>query len=154
MSTSENNALAEDLAKSLQATTSLVQTLLGELRENATAMAVLKGKLDGIEEKVKYLSYVVRDGNGEKSLITRLALLENDLQDLEEEVQKHDEYDKEIERRLHERISNVKSMINQDNKTKAEFRREKTISYLKLAASIVPGLLALGLVLAKHFLGG
>jgi len=116
-------------------------------------MAVLKGKLDGIEEKVQYLSHVVRDGNGEKSIITRLALLEKDLSDLEKELEEHTKDDKEMEKSLHERVSGVKNLVNQDKKTEAEFKREKTLGFLKLVATIVPGLLALGLVLAKFFLG-
>lgn len=148
-SSENNNQLAGDLAKSLQATTSLVQTLLGELRENAANMAVLKEKLDGIEEKVRYLSYVVRDGNGEKSIITRLALVEQELEDINEALNDNKSDRAEIQAR----ISRVKALVDSDKKTEAQYKKEKTLSWLKLIAQTAPGLVALGLVIARYFLG-
>ena len=147
--TNSNNELAQDLAKSLQVTTALMQDLLGEIRDNATSLAVLKEKLEGIEEKVKSLSHIVRDDNGNKSLITRLALLEKELENMEEAL----EESKEERTEIHTRISKVKDSLSEDKKTEAEFNKEKTVSWLKLAAVIAPGLLALGLVIAKFFLG-
>lgn len=147
-SSRSNKDISEDLAKSLQATTSIVQILLKELRENAIAMATLKEKLDGIEENVKYLSSVVRDGNGSKPIITRLALVEQELQDISESI----EYSKGQRAEIHARISKVKDLIHVEQKSEKQFRRDKRLGLLRIIATTAPGVLALGLVVIKYFL--
>jgi len=127
-----NRELAEDLARSLQATTSLMQSLLGEIRDNATTLAVLKEKLESLSEKVENLNYTVKSGNGKGSLITRLALVENDLKDLDKTLA---EYKEEVEKEV-EWLRGEKTNIE-------EFNRQKTLSMWKVAAVAVPGLVAL-----------
>lgn len=152
-SSDPNKELNEDLAQSLQVTASLMQTLLGELRDNATTLAVLKEKFDSLADKVQSLSRIVRDDNGDKSMVTRIALLEHGMKDLYRELDEHAKHDEKIKQRLHARVSNVKSMVMTEQKTEQQFKQDKLINMLKLTASVLPGLLALGLVLAKFFLG-
>lgn len=148
MATSETSKqIAADLAKSLQVTTTLIQTLLSELRDNATALAVLKEKLDGIEEKVQSLSHIVRDDNGNKSIITRLALLEKEIEDIGEFMDDNKEESVEI----HARISKVKSLLEADRKSESDFTKAQTLGWLKVVGTIAPGVLALGLMIAELF---
>lgn len=134
--------LAEDLAKSLEATTSLMQSLLGEIRDNATSLAVLKERLESLAGIVKNLSHIVRDGNGKRSLVTRFALMEKDLENLDENIV---EYKKELDDAVSSTLQEMK---------KAETLQEaKTLSMWKVAAVAIPGIVALIITLIK-IIGG
>jgi len=155
MTTSENQnrEVVEDLAKSLETTTALMQTLLTEIQDNAATLAVLREKFDTLGEKVQSLSRLVRDDNGERSIITRLVLIEKSLEDIDEDISELKTKADDNVKELHARISSVKAKVYEEDKTEQEFKRDKLITKLKLAASVVPGLIALGLVLVKFFLG-
>lgn len=154
MSDSNNSSeLAEDLAKSLKVTTTLMQSLLGEIRDNATSLAVLKQKLEGIEDKVNSLSHIIRSDNGEKSLITRVALMEKSIADIAKDFEEHTESEEATDKEMVTELENLKHLMYQDKKTAEEYRREKSISILKVLASVLPGLVALGIVIAKYFTG-
>ena len=88
----QNEELAKDLARSLQITSSLMQNLLSEIRQNSTSLVILKEKLENMRSNVDGLSDIIRNGNGKESLVTRLALVEQTIETLEENV---DEYHKE-----------------------------------------------------------
>jgi hypothetical protein len=148
-----NNEVVGDLAKSLQVTTSLMQTLLSEIQDNATTLAVLREKFDTLGDKVQSLSRLVRDDNGEKSVITRLALIERTIEDINEDLLEIKTRTDADTKSLHSRISGVKDMVYKEVKTDKQFKREKMMNWIKLAATILPGVFALGLVLAKFFLG-
>jgi len=153
MSDSNDRGLAEDLAKSLQVTTTLMQSLLGEIRDNATSLAVLKQKLGGIEDKVNSLSHIIRNDNGDKSLITRIALMEKIIGDLSKGLDSHITGDQTQHKEFFLQLDRLNRTLYQDQKSDAEFSREKTINIIKLIAVILPGLTALGIMLVKFFLG-
>jgi len=143
MARSQNNDLAEDLAASLKSTTLLIQTLLGEIKENGTSLALLKYKLEEMNEKVESLTVIVSKGNGKESMVTRLALLEDDLGDLEEVLKEY---------------KGALSKLDAEKKTESgvvALDKKKSIETLKAAAVIAPGVIALILViiqtLAKAF---
>lgn len=152
-SENKNNEVVEDLAKSLQVTTSLMQTLLSEIQDNATTLAVLREKFDTLGDKVQSLSRLVRDDNGEKSVVTRLALIEKALEDINEDLVEIKNKTDVDTKSLHARISNVKDMVYKEAKTEKQFKREKLMNWFKIAITILPGLFALGVVIAKYFLG-
>lgn len=136
MMSSENpNELADELAKSLQVTTSMVQTLLTEIQTNATTMAVLQEKLDSLGQQVKSLSYIIRDGNGKGSLVTRFAVMEKDFQDLEEQV---DEYKKKVEKEMAANTTYI---------------RDRNLSMWKILAIATPGVISLIITIIKLFAG-
>lgn len=135
MSSENPNELADELAKSLQVTTSMVQTLLTEIQTNATTMAVLQEKLDSLGQQVKSLSYIIRDGNGKGSLVTRFAVMEKDFQDLEEQV---DEYKKKVEKEMAANTTYI---------------RDRNLSMWKILAIATPGVISLIITIIKLFAG-
>ena len=82
VSSESDKHLIAELLKSMQHTTSLIQTLMTEFKDNAIVLATLESKLESLNENARTLSKIVRDDNGNKSVLTRIALLENDLNDL------------------------------------------------------------------------
>jgi len=167
MAPSENQSqqLADDLAQSLKSTTSLVEVLLSEIRGNAGTLGTLEAKLQALHDNVQSISSIIRDDNGSGSIVTRLALTENDLSDLEDTVKELNASTVDLYNRaeakldakaneLHDRISRVKDIISNnaaEDKTEKKYRMEKTVGALKLAAQIIPGVFALGVVLVKYF---
>lgn len=148
-----NNELAEDLAKSLASTMALMHTLLSELQNNAAALAVLKEKFDALGDKVRMLSKLITDDNGSKSVITRLTMIEKELEDLEEDIGTNNQESKVQDRILHERITAAKCVSEETTKSEIKHGRAKSMGRLKFAGSVLPGLVALGIVLVKFFLG-
>lgn len=149
----QNNEVVEDLAKSLQATTALMQSLLAEIQDNATTLAVLREKFDTLGEKVQSLSKLVRGDDGDKSVVIRLALIERTIADIEKEIRDIRDESDNNHRQLHTRISSVKDMVYRDVKLDSKLEKVKVINTLKLIAIIAPGALALGMVILKYFLG-
>jgi TolA-binding protein len=131
MPSNNNIELAEDLAKSLQATISLMQNLLGEIHDNATTLAVLNERLESLNTKVESLSHIVKDGNGQGSLVTRLTLIEKDLTELDEKV------DGEVK------------AARVDKEKIEEYDRQKKLGIWKFAAVAAPGIVALIIEIIK-----
>lgn len=143
-SSTENNneELVKDLAKSLQITSTLMQSLLTEIRQNSTSLAVLKEKLEALKDNVDGLSSIVRNGNGTGSLVTRVALVEQSIKNIEESL---DDFNKE----LNEEVLTVQEKEEKDR----EFNREQNINKLKVAAVAIPGVVSLILIIIKMFMG-
>lgn len=130
-----NDELAKDLAKSLQVTSTLMQSLLTEIKENSTSLAVFREKLESMRDNVDTLSNIVRRGNGKGSLVTRLALAEQSLETLEEAMEEY-----------HAELSNI-------GKAEKDFKREKSLSKLKVAAVAIPGFVSLIIIIIKLIMG-
>lgn len=134
-----NNALAEDLARSLEASTSLMKSLLGEIRDNATTLAVLQEKMESLASVVGTLSHIVKDGNGQ-SLVTRFALIEQEMEHLKEGI---DDYKQELEEAIDE--------VREGHSTQEEYEQKKSLSMWKVAAVSIPGVLSLIIVIVGLF---
>lgn len=157
MSSLENdNVLVEELLKSIQSTTSLIQGLMSEIKGNATALATLEAKLESLSENARTLSKIVRDDNGNKSVLTRIALVENDLTDL---YANYKEFKIHVYKKLEETKDQVgKSAdsikqeivkLNSKEEEKKEFGNKKILATMQIA----PGVIALVLVLIKIIWG-
>lgn len=145
---SETESVNEELSKALRETTSLAQTLLTEISDNATALATLKVQLDSLAGSVSTLSKIIRDGNG-SSLVTRLALAEQELINLAKDIDDHIDHDEDFEKEIHARVSNVKDLVALDKKSEKEFNRDRVLGLLKLAVVALPGAIALILKLIE-----
>ena len=99
MPTSKSNEVPE-LLKSIEALMTLMQGLLGDIKEHSTSLAIVKERLESLTGNVEALSHVVRDGNGQGSMVTRLALIEQSIENIEkgfDELKEHvREYTPEI----------------------------------------------------------
>lgn len=81
----------------LDSTTKLVQQLLNDIREGEINFTTLKAELSAAVDKVKDLSMLVRESEGELSeLTTRVALLERAVSELEEWVKQQRDKDQSI----------------------------------------------------------
>lgn len=156
----KDDVLVEELLKSIQTTTSLIQTLMSDIKENASALATLEIKLESLSDSAKTLSKIVRDDNGNKSVLTRIAILENDLGDMlinykEFKVLMYKKMEdanskiNKIENTNHsetENIQEIKKILKKINPSEGKSRKTK----LMLAGlQISPGILALILVMIK-----
>jgi regulator of replication initiation timing len=152
----ENDALVEELLKSIQSTTSLIQSLMSEIKGNEKALTTLEVKLESLTESAKILSKIVRDDNGTKSILTRVALLENDLNDLyanykefKAHVYKKLEINQKLNAKIIENIENKIEILNHNGEEKEKHHSKKVIAALQIA----PGIIALVLVVIKIFWG-
>jgi len=75
-----------------------VSGLLHEIRETQSDFAVIRAELKLLHENVKSISALVRDGNGDTSILTRLALLSQKIDDMQRWMDGH--------RSAHEKLKN------------------------------------------------
>lgn len=95
VSKNQNDKVAVEFISTLDSTTKLVQRLLEDIREGEVNFATLKTELSSLMTKVKELSVLVRDSEGEVSELTiRIALLERAVEELEEWVKHQRDKDK------------------------------------------------------------
>lgn len=116
-------------------------------------MATVKTKLEAVSISVEALSGVVRDGNGKGSLITRLALAEKAIEDIEKGFDGlKEEVGKEIQS-LRNYLEKEKEDERSEEESERAFKRQKLLARLKVVAVTTPGLLALIIMLIKMLAG-
>ena len=153
MTTSNNNDLSRDLARSLDSATSLMSDLLGDIKDNATSLAVLRVKLESLSDSVEALSHIVRDGNGNGSMVTRVALTEQSISQIEETFN-------EFKDEMCTAIKEIKSELEEEIKEEHDiaekeriFKREKLLTKIKVLAVVAPGAIALAAMIIKLVMG-
>jgi len=134
----KSDQLAENLASSLKSTTELVQKLLDEIRDNSTSVAIMKEKFESLNENVATLSHIVRSGNGKGSMITRLALTEKAIEDLNEHLV-------EIKKCTDEKEQSKE----EDDLELKKFKRDRLIARIGFWGALLPGVIALIMQLAS-----
>jgi chromosome segregation ATPase len=168
-SNTNNNETNNDLAITLRATTALIKELVSEFRDNATAVAVMKEKIDSLSESVEILSHIVRDENGKGSMITRMALAEKTIEDLEESINElkktlseikecieedREEEEKAVAEKLkaaEKALESLKTAETTALKKEQEYSRKKKIEKIKFWAAVLPGILSSVALLLKAF---
>jgi chromosome segregation ATPase len=84
-----NDLFLERLAEGLDSTSKLTHALLSEIRDSEADFASIKTELSILRENVKGLSEIVREGNGATSILTRIALIEARIQNIEKWMETH-----------------------------------------------------------------
>jgi hypothetical protein len=75
-----NSQLIQQLSVGIQSTSALIQGLLREIRENSLTLASFEGELSGLQRTVVSLNRVLQEGDGRESILTRVALLEKEVE--------------------------------------------------------------------------
>jgi len=145
MPPSKNN-VNEELSKALVETTALAQTLIGEIQDNASALATLQAKLESLGDSV---SSLLSDESAKGSVMTRLAVIEKTLEDTIEELSGHMTHDEEAEKNIYKKLEEVKELFETEKKTEASYTKDKALGFLKLGAVSLPGIIALIIELIK-----
>jgi capsule polysaccharide export protein KpsE/RkpR len=129
----------EELKDSLKTTAGLIQTLTSETKDTQIELATLETRLDSIEEEVQKLVKIVTEGNGTQSILTRLALLESELELTTTAL-------KEFKGVMWERINDATKEVldlakgpKSRGKSKVSYNREKILALLQ----VVPGIASL-----------
>lgn len=100
--------LADQLARGLEETKKLVQSLQTEVHASAITQTHLKVSVDNMQSTLESLNKIIREGNGEKSLIARIMTLEN--------------FKKEAEKHMDEERNRKKSAEIEDKKGKWQMK--------------------------------
>lgn len=80
MSRDASIILAEQFAKGLETTSNLLHSLQSEVHASAITLTDLKGEVRNAKTEVESLSKIIRDGNGERSLVARILMLEKNVE--------------------------------------------------------------------------
>jgi len=82
----KNTKQVKDLVSALESTTSLIQTLITDLKESSNAIGSLKSKVDNIEKEVKEMHNLLYCGD--EPLLTKIALIARDVEDLRQDFER------------------------------------------------------------------
>ena len=127
-------SLAEDLAKSLSITTDLMQILLGEIRDNAATMAVMKEKVDSLSDKIQVINIAVGEFNDQK---TKLALLENHFDNIKDQLAAHMVREEATGEKTKNAIESIKTSIGNNKKVEEKNKTTKFLGVLKLVGVMI-----------------
>jgi TolA-binding protein len=143
----ENSAfLYEELKTSIRETMTLIQALGKDNTEQQVEMATLETKLNSLAEDVEQLSHLIRDGNGSKSILTRLALIEAELTNHKTMMEEAKKWIDDATEALD--LHKAEDQAAQKSKRKdTTFKREKLITVLQ----ILPGAIALLMYLIQLY---
>lgn len=134
---SADNRLPEELLKSLSAVTIMIQNVLSDIKEHSTSLAILRTKLEDLTNNVNELAHVVRDGNGKGSMMTRVALAEKALEDIEEQI---NDLKEQIERKPH---------VSEEDERK--YKRDKSVARWQALGAMAAAFVAMALQLFQVF---
>jgi archaellum component FlaC len=138
------SSIPPELLKSLEAVTLMLDNVLSDTKEHATSLAILKTKLEDLGGNVETLSHILRDGNGQGSLITRMALAEKTSEDIEEQLN-------DLKEEVNTALRDLRLAIEAGPKVTEEElekqKREKSIAKWQVIGSALAAFVALGLQL-------
>jgi chromosome segregation ATPase len=97
-----NNEMLSRLADSLE-------NLLGQIKVSQAEFATIKTELSVLHENVKILSKIVRDGDGNMSVLTKIALLDQKIG----EILKWQDHHRATHQQLHEDISQLRDDMDE-----------------------------------------
>lgn len=140
-----NNTEVAELIKSLQSVTMLMQNLVGDLKGQSTSLALVKSKVENISDRVDSLMKIVIEGNGSKSVITRLALIEKQLDDDKEEYRELKEQNTDSVKEVRRMIEKEKNDNIKSDKDERKLKMEKRIAAFKLWGALLAAAAAFGM---------
>lgn len=77
MTYDSSKILAEHFAKALEETKRIAQNLQQDVHNVNLSQASIKAELEAVNKELNKLSSIIRDDNGERSVMARLLILEN-----------------------------------------------------------------------------
>src|SRR5690606_20133800 len=132
----------ESSNSSLEVTAILIKNLIDEIQEFAEGHAALKKELEVVLDDVKKLSSIIRDSNDKPSIITRLALIEKELEHIKDNMKKifkNIEYNYSFKNEM----ESIKGIIDNIKKTNKEHLQAETQGKWQLKVAMVGGLLGI-----------
>ena len=129
-----DNDMMERLVNGLESTTKLAQALLQEAKESEKEFSAVKTELAILKDNFKALSRIIQDGNGEMSIMTKMALLDQKLQLMSKADDEIDDIEQRmvlIEEHIREVKDNKRAAIDSFNR-EIELVHENKISATKV----------------------
>ncbi len=106
MQSNNNNEVLNRLTNSLE-------NLLGQIKESQTEFAAIRTELAVLHDNVKVLSRIVLDGDGNVSVITKVALLDQKINDVLKWQDSHDNWEQETHQRLADSITELRVEVEE-----------------------------------------
>lgn len=102
-----DSLMLQQLISGLEATHNLANSLLAEIRESESDFAVFKTELGTLHDNVKSLSRIVREGNGDMSLLTKIALIEQKIEGIDSWIERHKTFTYEQLQKLNDEVEKI-----------------------------------------------
>lgn len=121
----------------------LIEALLRELRENSVALATFSAEQRALKEKLSSLSTALFPPDPGKSVVTRLALLEVEIDDLKKADDKH-------ETKIDRLNDTSQTFILEDRKDKREKNRARLQLWIGIITAIIGAAVAIVTTILSH----
>lgn len=126
--------MIEEFIEDLEATSEQVQKLLDTVRASEIDFAAVKTELRILCENVKDISSLLRDGDGGISVITRIALLEMKVRELEKDIEKDSNKKGEAEKLTQKSLTDI---VLADKNGKWQMRIALATGIIGLLTSVI-----------------
>ena len=147
--------LTQKLIDKTQETQSLLEKIANNVSSNSIAIQTIKIEFSNVHTSVEQLSKILRDGNGQPSVITTLALLDTKIKNLEQYINSEIKHSSSISKKdleeLKKDLKDLDSIVKQ--KLQHDYNAiltDKAGRYSILAAAIT-SLIALVAALLAYF---
>lgn len=134
MANNTDNILAEHLANGLETASELIREIQDDVKEITVSVVRLTEKVETLEHAVNSLVKIVKDGNGEKPLVSRIATIETEMNSAKNSIEK-------IGTKLEKHVEKATSADQASNKIqtqgKWQIRTAVVTGVLGLIAAIV-----------------
>lgn len=137
--------LINQITTGLSTTAELVQNLSTETRDNTISLATVRAELSTVIGDVKDLSRILKEGNGSKPVLTRIALLEHDISQFHNEIESLDKSINAVSNNLSE-VKDKLTVLQEKYKTAIEKEKldiEDNKSKRQVIIAVVTSILAL-----------
>jgi len=134
------------IASGLATTTELIQSLSSEIKDNTVELAIIKADLTNVTEDVKTLSKILREGNGAAPVLSRIAILETTITQLNTTLTSIEENEDTTKEKLDALIIKTNNTID-TKKIEAEDKKNRRQVLVAIVTSIVALIAAIAVAL-------
>lgn len=115
MATNLSEEMAKQFIKGFEETNKIIKNLESESKTSAVTLEGLKKDMESLTDTVKILNKLIREDNGERSLIGRVRDLERDVDDVHK-IQENMERDFENKNNSEKKVTIEEKKMNQQIK--------------------------------------
>lgn len=130
------NFLINQIASGLSTTTDLIKGLSHELKENSIELAIIKTDLNNVIGDVNTLSKILKDGNGEAPVLSRIAVIENTIDQTNKSIDDINQGNERVKAKVDD-ISNKLEKVTDNQKIQLEDRKSRRSLIIAVITSII-----------------
>lgn len=130
----DNDKVLDTVIRGLEEARNVSQSLQAEIHSNVVTVTSIRKEVDGLSQDTSWLIRNVRDEGGDRSVMARLLILEND-------TKSFNQWLAEQKKKEESKTGHLESLANEDHKGKWQLRIALATGCLGFIATIITAIL-------------